>query len=330
VPAPVLVIVNPASRHGAAGRRWRALEGCLGEVLGAPGRDWELERTRGPRDAERIAREGVRAGVRRVVVVGGDGTTSEVVTGLLAADLGAEAEIALLPFGTGGDLPRTLGIPRDPRRAAALLAEGKVRRLDAGRVRLRGRAGRPATYYFLNVASLGLGGLVCELVNASPKLLGGTASFLIGSLRAIARWKSPPVTLRLDGEVVHEGPLALAAAANGRFFGGGMQVAPQARPDDGLLDVVVIPGLARIQLAAKLPLIYRGAHLSQPGTRLLRGLRLEAEPDSAEAAGAEADTAVWVEVDGEPLGTLPAEIEILPGAIAFVGAGGVAGARGTR
>lgn len=330
MPAPVLVIVNPASRHGAAGRRWRALEGCLGEVLGAPGRDWELERTRGPRDAERIAREGVRAGVRRVVVVGGDGTTSEVVTGLLAADLGAEAEIALLPFGTGGDLPRTLGIPRDPRRAAALLAEGKVRRLDAGRVRLRGRAGRPATYYFLNVASLGLGGLVCELVNASPKLLGGTASFLIGSLRAIARWKSPPVTLRLDGEVVHEGPLALAAAANGRFFGGGMQVAPQARPDDGLLDVVVIPGLARIQLAAKLPLIYRGAHLSQPGTRLLRGLRLEAEPDSAEAAGAEADTAVWVEVDGEPLGTLPAEIEILPGAIAFVGAGGVAGARGTR
>jgi len=328
VPAPVLVIVNPASRHGAAGRRWRALEGCLGEVLGAPGRDWELERTRGPRDAERIAREGVRAGVRRVVVVGGDGTTSEVVTGLLAADLGDEAEIALLPYGTGGDLPRTLGIPRDPRRAAALLAEGKVRRLDAGRVRLQGRAGRPATYYFLNVASLGLGGLVCELVNASPKLLGGTASFLIGSLRAIARWKSPPVTLRLDGEVVHEGPLALAAAANGRFFGGGMQVAPEARPDDGLLDVVVIPGLARIQLAAKLPLIYRGSHLGQPGARLLRGRRLEAEPDSAEAAGAEADTAVWVEVDGEPLGTLPAEIEILPGAIAFVGAGGAAGAAG--
>lgn len=322
MPAPVLVIVNPASRHGAAGRRWRALENCLTEVLGAPGRDWEIEHTRGPRDAERIAREGVRAGVRRVVVVGGDGTTSEVVTGLLAAELGGEAEIGLLPFGTGGDLPRTLGIPRDPRRAAALLAEGKVRRLDAGRVRLEGRAGRPATYYFLNVTSLGLGGLVCELVNTSPKVLGGTASFLIGSLRAIARWKSPPVTLRLDGEALHEGPLALAAAANGRFFGGGMQVAPQARPDDGLLDVVVISGLPRLQLAAKLPLIYRGAHVGQPGARLLRGRRLEAE--------SAADTAVWVEVDGEPLGTLPAEIEILPGAIAFVGAGQDEGAGGAR
>ena len=117
--------------------------------------------------------------------------------------------------------------------------------------------------------------------------------------------------LRLDGERVHEGPLVLAAAANGRFFGGGMQVAPGARPDDGLLDVVVIPGFGKLRLVAELPRIYRGTHLAVPGVRALRGRVLEARPLGEEPP--------WVEIDGEPLGRLPARFEVLPGALTLVG-----------
>ena len=104
-----LVIVNPHSRGGVTGRRWQALERRLREVLGA----LEVEPTRRARDAERIAREGVRAGIERLVVVGGDGTLGEVATGLLSAGLGGYAELGLLPLGTGGDFSRTLGVPAD-------------------------------------------------------------------------------------------------------------------------------------------------------------------------------------------------------------------------
>ncbi len=309
MPARNLAVVNPASRHGATARHWDAVEARLRDALGG---DLEVERTRGPRDAARIAREGVRAGAERVLVVGGDGTTSEVVSGLLAADLGRHAEIGLLPFGTGGDLARTLGIPRDPDAAIAAFVAGKSRRIDAGRVHYRNRAGDEVTSYFLNVASIGASAAVTERVNRSSGRLGGTAAFLMGSLATIVHWRSPDVTLRLDGVLVHEGPLALATAANGRFFGGGMQVSPEALPDDGLLDVVVIPDVGKARMVALLARSYRGTHLAHPAVSLHRGRTLEADAEPGR---------VWLEIDGEPLGTLPARFELLPGAVGVIGAG---------
>jgi diacylglycerol kinase family enzyme len=141
-------------------------------------------------------------------------------------------------------------------------------------------------------------------------VLGGRLSFLFGTLRSIVAYRAAPVALRLDGELLHEGPLVLAAAANGRFFGGGMEVAPRARPDDGLLDVVVIPGFGKLRLLAELPRIYRGSHLDVPGVLWRRGAVLEATPLGEPP---------WVEIDGEPLGHLPARIEVLPRALSVVG-----------
>jgi YegS/Rv2252/BmrU family lipid kinase len=308
MPADTLFIVNPASRDGALGRRWPHVESRLREGLG---RDFDVERTRGPRDAVRIAREAARAGADCIVGVGGDGTANEVVSGVLEAGLGESTRVGLLPFGTGGDLPRTLGIPRDVDRAVAQLASGKVRRIDAGRVEFTGRDGRPATTWFVNIASFGLSALVCEKVNAAPKALGGRGSFLVGTLRALASFRSRDVTLRVDGALLHEGPLVFATAANGRYFGGGMQVAPQALPDDGLLDVVVVRDAPRTRLLSQIPSIYRGDHLDLPEVSVARGARIEAEAEPGE---------VWVELDGEPLGTLPARFEVLPGALAWIGA----------
>lgn len=307
MPAQMLLVVNPASRSGLLGRRWPKLEKRLRAALG----DFEVEATRGPRDAVRIAREAVRAGVDSVVAVGGDGTASEVVNGILGAELGGVARVGLIPFGTGGDLARGLGIPRDLDAAVAAIASGKTRRIDAGRAQLRGPDGNEVSTYFVNVASIGISGLVTQLVNAAPKTFGGRFSFLVGSLRGIARWKSRPVVLRLDGEVVYDGALSLAAVANGPWFGGGMNVAPDARFDDGLLDVVFAAGLGRMRLVRLLPTLYSGSHVSDPEVHLLRGARLEADAAPGE---------VWIELDGEPLGTLPARIEVLPAALNWLGA----------
>jgi YegS/Rv2252/BmrU family lipid kinase len=305
--ARTLIVLNPRSRSGITGRRFAALEPRVRAALGP----LEVQCTRGPRDAERIAREAARSGVERIVIAGGDGTTSEVVTGLLGAGLAGQVELALLPLGTGGDLLRTLGIPRDLDAALARIASGRAVPIDAGRAWYRDPAGREASSYFLNVASLGMSGLVTELVNRVPKWLGGRTSFLLGTLHALARWRNLPVRLRLDGELVHEGPLVLATAANGRYFGGGMHVAPHARPDDGLLDVVVVPDLPKLRLLASLHTLYLGTHLAVRGVFERRGRRLEAEPLGEPPA---------TELDGEPLGGLPACYEVLSGAVRVVGA----------
>ncbi len=304
-----LVVVNPRSRSGATRRQFASLEPRLRDSLGA----FEMEWTRSPRDAERIAREGVRAGFERIVVAGGDGTTSEVVSGLLGAKLGDYAEVAPLPLGTGGDLMRTLGIPRKLDRALEGIAAGHSQKIDAGRVRYTDRSGRERTTHFLNVTSFGVSGLITELVNRATKAFGGRVSFLLGTLRGITRYRPEEVRIRVQGELVYEGPLVLGTAANGRFFGGGMQVAPRAEPADGLFDVVVIPGFSKPRLLRELPRIYAGTHLEVPEVSLHRGQRIEAEA---------APGRVWVEIDGEPLGTLPASIEVLPSAVSVLGSPG--------
>jgi diacylglycerol kinase (ATP) len=311
MPAHTLVIMNPASRSGKTGRRWREVEARLREALG----DLEVEPTRGPRDAERIAREAARSGVGRILVAGGDGTANEVVSGLLSIDRAHDVELGLLPFGTGGDFLRTLGMPRELDAAIAALRLGKTRRIDAGRLHYRDRDGKERVGHFINVTSFGIGGLVDELVNSAPKRLGGKASFFIGALRGIVRYRAEEVEIRVDGELVHDGPLTLAAAANGRYFGGGMQIAPEARPDDGQLDVVVVSGVSKARLLTRFPSIYRGTHLRHPEATQFRGSRIEATAPPGR---------VWLDVDGEALGTLPAIIEILPGALTLVGVEGAA------
>jgi diacylglycerol kinase (ATP) len=307
VPPRTLVIANPASAAGRTVRSLPHLEPKLRAAIGA----YELVWTKGPRDAERLAREAVRAGVDRLVVAGGDGTAAEVVSGLLGAALGAYAEIAFLPLGTGADFHRTLDIPRDPEAAIAKLASGKGRRIDVGRVRYVEADGSERTSHFLNVASAGLSGVVTRHVRGS-KALGARLAFLLGTLVGLVSFRPSPVRVRVDGAEVFRGEIALAAAANGRYFGGGMHIAPKARPDDGLLDLVVIPALPKHVLVTRLPSLYRGTHLEVPGVQLFRGRRVELEPEGEPALG---------EIDGEPVARLPMTAEAVPGAIQVWGAG---------
>ena len=305
MPARALLIANP--HGGASGRRFARVTDRLGRVFDE---DFETEFTRGPRDAARIAREAVRAGVERIMVAGGDGTTSEVVTGLLAAGLGEEVEIALLPMGSGCDFARSLGLPRDPLSCVDLLAAGERRRVDAGRITYRDRSGVSRTSYFLNEASFGVSGLTVRLVSEAAKRFGPRLAFALGTLGAIRRFRPPEVRVLVDDTPVHEGPISLVTASNGRYFGSGMEVAPPARVDDGELDCVVIDRMSKPRLVARFPSIYSGRHVELPEAAHHRARRIVAELASGEAL---------VDVDGEAIGVLPIEIEIRPGAIGLFG-----------
>jgi YegS/Rv2252/BmrU family lipid kinase len=301
-----LLVVNPASRAGATERGFARLERALREALG----DYDLAWTKGPRDAVRIAGEAATAGYARLLVGGGDGTASEIATGLLCAERGDDVTLGFLPLGTGGDLLRTLGVPRSLGGALAILRADCQRTIDAGRLDYRDHDGLPAQTYFANEASAGLAGLVAQLVTRSSKSLGATGSFLVGTLRGLARYRPHAARVRVDGEIVHAGPLVLATASNGRYFGGGMHVAPHADLADGLFHAVVIPGLSKPELLARLPSLYAGRHLAAPGVRELRGRVVEVEPLG--------DAAHRFECDGEALGRSPLRAEIVPRALRVI------------
>jgi len=312
VPARTLVIANPRSGGGATGRHWARIERTLRETLG----EFELRHTTAPRHAQELARDAVAEGFDCVVAAGGDGTASEIASGLLELSSPRQRPaLGLLPLGTGGDLRGGLAVPGDVAAAARAIASGRSRRIDAGRLDYRGPDEKPARAHFLNIASFGLSGAVDRLVASSPRLLGGTAAFAIASVRAILRDHGEPVTIRIDGEAFFEGPIVLGTAANGFRFGGGMRVAPEASLDDGRLDCVVVEALPKRRLVGLLARSYRGRHLDDAAVHFQRGRVVEAEARPGR---------VWLDVDGEALGTLPARFEVLPGAIEVrgVAAGG--------
>jgi YegS/Rv2252/BmrU family lipid kinase len=299
-------VVNPRSANGAVERRWSELAATIRGELG----DFDHGFTTGVGDATRLAREALRAGYEMVVALGGDGTLNEVVNGFFDADapINPDAILGQVPAGTGGDFRKTAGIPKEIGAAAAALKGTASVRADVGRLTLVDAAGRPASRHFINIASFGMGGLVDAIVNRSSKALGGKASFFLATARAALRYKNQRVRLTLDGGPPQELAIYNVAIANGRYFGGGMHVAPTARIDDGRFEVVVLGDFSATEAALKIRHLYKGTHLGLPKVSHWQARHVTAEPVDPTAQ-------VLLDVDGEQPGALPSTFELLPGAV---------------
>lgn len=243
----------------------------------------------------------MRDGARRFVVVGGDGSVNEVVNGLDGAE---GVEVAVVPRGTGWDFVRTFGIPRDLDAAVDVALHGAVREIDLGRATYRTWAGDEAQSTFANVASAGISGAIARRANESSKALGGKASYYWSTLAVFFGWKTGEMRVTVDGES-RCGKMIDALVCNGRYLGGGMMMCPEAEPDDGVFDVLVIGDVTKRDLAFTLPKTYKGRHLPHPRLELLRGSTVTVE--SAEP--------LPIELDGEQPGTTPARFEIVPRAL---------------
>ncbi len=290
-----LFLMNPKAGSGRAGKVWQELR--------VPGG----ARTITAADPAVAARELTQALAdelpERLVVVGGDGSVHLAVNTLFQTGTQDRVALGLVPAGTGSDLARTLGLPREPRLALERALTAAPWPLDALAIQVNGRE----PHWALNVASAGISGLVDELVNAQP--VRGTTAFLTATLKALRLYRPFAGRIELDGEPWYDGEVFVLAIANGRSFGKGMQVAPRAEVDDGLADVVLVRPMPRWQIPLRMPRIYLGTHLSQPSVAWRRARRVRLEP---------AGPLPPFDVDGELLASGAATFEMLPGAVRFL------------
>jgi len=279
-------------------------------MLESRGIQAEFVQTRGPGDATRLVHEARADGIECLGVMGGDGTLNEVSQGYLDASGHPlpGPDLALIPSGTGGDFRKTFALGDTLEAAVERLASAEPRALDLGLLEITSHSGEHIRRAFLNITSFGLGGLTDPLVNAGPKWIGGRAAFLVGSLRALISYQNAPVRVRVDGQVSLEAPIVNVAIANGRYFGGGMKIAPDASPDDGLFDIVAMHDMSRAQSVALTTRIYQGTHLGQPGVHFARGALIEAESLVPRAE-------VLIDMDGETPGRLPLVARVARGAL---------------
>jgi YegS/Rv2252/BmrU family lipid kinase len=286
-----LVILNPAAGRGRVRREWPRMAGRLR----AAGVQFDFVETTAPGAgiglAERAARE-----YDAVIAAGGDGTVHEVVNGLLRA--GGGAALGVLPLGSGDDFVKML----PARDAVARIVVPEVRALDAGRI----RAG-DAERFFANGMDIGFGAHASRNVRNVPALFTGLGAYLGALALTLVRYPKLEVRLQLDGGAPVAQTTAMTAVMNGRAFGGSFHVCPEARVDDGELDLLIADGVGRWEILGLVPRIMRGTHVGHPRLRLARARRVLIESEAP----------LLVEADGEIVfeDARRLEIEVLPGAL---------------
>lgn len=304
------VVVNPRSGGGRTRREWPAIERDLRAAF--PLMTVVATKRRG--DATALVRAALREGHHEIIAVGGDGTINEAVNGFFDANgsVAPDAVFGFVTSGTGGDFRKTFGIEAGPAAGVARLKGATIKSVDIGRLICLTRTGEPTTRYFINIGSFGLSGVIVDSVNRAriAKLFGGQFAFAFHSVAGMLFYRERTVRIRVDGDFDEIASISTVAVANGQYFGGGMRVAPNAKPDDGLFDVIIMGGTPKSRAMADMKLIYTGEHLNDPAVRALRGAKIVAVP-VAETRG----RPVLIEVDGESAGRLPATFEILPRAL---------------
>ncbi len=300
----VLFVVNPAAASGRASRVWSSLRArlpCLRTANVVYCDDASI--------ARQAIIDALTPAIRRIVVLGGDGTLHTTLNVMLADAPDATRCLGLIPVGTGSDLARGLGIETQPLHALTQALEARAGHLDV----LRLRCGAQSRY-FINETSIGMTAMVAERVNALTHR--NTGSFLVAALRELIDYKPKWARICLDGQLWREGFFSMVVVANSTHFGKGMCIAPRADATDGQADIVVVEAASRAKLLAWLPAIYLGLHLNAPFVHHARAQSIDIDtgPDCLVFEG-----------DGEVTLPAPGNVTVLHGALLFSGASDHAG-----
>jgi diacylglycerol kinase (ATP) len=296
-----LFIVNPVAAGGKTAKVWPTIE----QQLASLGLRFEVRFTQAPLQATTLAREGVEQGFDTIVAVGGDGTVNEVLNGLMRpGGQRAEAVLGVVITGRGSDLARTIGVPSNFGEACARLSGERTMTVDVGLVEFE-HEGERKQRYFVNVGGAGFDAEVAHRANRAPNFMGGTIPYLTSLVTTLLSYRNKSVELVLDDqEPIHQ-VVNSVVVANCQYFGGGMRVAPDADPNDGLFDVIVIGDIDKVDFLMTVPKVYDGTHITHPQVDEYRAKRVEVRSDSP----------LLLQVEGEVCGQTPLTFEIIPSAL---------------
>jgi len=289
----VCVILNPAA--GAA----KSVDALIERIRAQPGIHLKTTARRG--SARRFARAAVGNGCDLIVAAGGDGTLNEVINGI--GERGSEVRVGLIPLGTGNDFARTIGLPTDASDCFDLILKEHTRPIDLVRVTSRGEV-----RHFINVSAGGFSGVMNEKLTPEVKKTWGPLAYIRSACAALPELRAYVTRVGLDDEECISMRLYNVIVGNGRYVAGGIPIAPEAQPDDGLLDLVLIPERPAAALALLAPQVLMGTHLTSDSIiyRRARRVKINSRPG------------MWFNIDGELVGNSPATFEVLPHAIQFV------------
>lgn len=307
---PITGIVNSRGNFGFARLRLKQLVADLRShpVFKAA----ELKFTSFPGHAVELTRHALTEGADVILSIGGDGTHNEVVNGFFDPNgrlINSQAKLAVLHLGTGGDFRKSLGIGMSAGDAIRGLAEGTPCSIDIGLIRYIDLNGRQTQRYFVNIASFGISGIIDNLARERRFVrLGGKAAFLLATLRAFRHYRNAPMGIKMDRDPELEQPVCAFVVANGRYFGGGMKVAPHAVLDDGCFDAVCLGDFQLADFLLNGLRLYRGTHLSMEKVWMRR----------VRTVAVHARDPVPIDIDGDGLGYTPAEITVAPQRISVI------------
>lgn len=296
LPGNMTVIFNPNAGKGKGKRLFPLVE----KYLKALDFKFEIYETTGPNHATELAEAAVNHGARLIVAAGGDGTLREVVNGIARAQArtpGNGPVLAIIPIGSGNDFTKSVGIPRELEAACRVIRAGQVRSIDLARV---------GNGWFVNAVGVGFDALATLEANRM-RLLRGLPLYVTAVLKAVLSFTCPRTVIELDDRRIEQ-PVLMVACANGQYYGGGFHIAPEAKPDDGLLDICVIDAVSRWRIIIKLIHVIRGTHARLPEVKFYRTRKLViTSPDI-----------LYVQTDGDFMPEADPhrlEIEILPRAL---------------
>lgn len=303
-----LIIVNPKSAAGATKERWAATASDVRAHFGA----FQVAFTKKAGDGIELARRGAESGRSFIIACGGDGTINEVANGILQS--GKDVEFGILPSGTGGDFRRTIKMPMETREAAKALKMGETKLIDVGRVTFENFSSETVSRYFLNVASFGLSAAINEKVKEKAyfdwlpiEAIRGRAKYAVSTLEKVLDTRFLTVRVKIDEREEKRLNTLNFCVCNGRFFGGGMKIAPNAKIADGFFDVVNIGDIKTLKILLNAHTLYRGTHLGLEEVKSSLAKKIE--------VFAADDQPIHLETDGELPGKLPAVFEIVPHAL---------------
>jgi len=296
------VIVNPESDRGRTKKRWEHIKEALKFFL----KEFKYEFTEKPFQAAEISRAAIKEGSELIVGVGGDGTMNEISNGFFENKkiINPKVALGIVPSGTGCDFSRSLNIPSGLKNALRVITQASSSMIDIGKIRFRDYSNKKHERFFLNIADFGIGGEVLNKMNLKMAKRK-TSSYLRSAVTTFITYKSKRVRIKIDARQIPFNEYLIGAISNGKIFGKGMKIAPYAKLDDGLFDVVLIESMKFLEFCRNILKIYSGSHLSHPKVSLIRGKKIEISPESSEKD-------VLIEADGELIGKLPATFEIIP------------------